>query len=190
MSPVMPVNKVSYGYSAPSFKGAGRNIFNKQKITGDEREKKKLPWRKIGLGVLIGAAAIEFVLRRNPTRRLNQKYYKSVFSKKPEGVARDFAMIPLRDEIIIKEAASGNRQAEKLFGTITPDAPKISLYIRTQEKIQHTKDHFIRGSFDSFQEHKNITAEATREKILTNLQNLQNKANELYATYLKPKVKY
>lgn len=189
MSPIAPASTAAYHSAMPNFKAGKLPLPFKKDDSQTKKDKKHIPWGKIAIGAAITAGFIEFVIRRNPTRKMQQKGYAEVFAQNADHKPRDFMMFPPRDEMLIKEAASGNREAERLFGTITPEAPHVVEYINIQKKIARAEKYYIQGRFDHFQTEHETTAQI-QAKFFANLDRLKKKAATLYSEHIQPFVKF
>lgn len=191
MSLITPVRTAVYHSAMPTFKAGMPSLPIKKDSQEQkkEKDKKHIPWGKIAIGALATAGFIEFIMRRNPAKKMQQKSYAEIFAKNTEHKPRDFMMLPVRDETLIQEALGGNKEAKRLFPTITPEAPYFVEYVRTKEKIARAEQYFIEGRFDDFKTDNKNNAQIQKE-FFSHLAQLKKKAETLYQEHILPLVKF
>lgn len=191
---IAPITKVVNTHVLPSFRAASKQVAqnSQPQKTVDEtkKNKKKVSWGKLIGGVAIAYGAIEFVLRRNPTKRLQKKAYTELFSQSVGDVERHFPMIPYRDELIIMEAANGNTMARQRFNTLSKgvNGEGILEYIQAYRRVERASQNFIEGRFDNFHR-KNSSVEQSQNIFFESLEATKIRAEELYRKHLQPHIK-
>lgn len=182
MSSVQPISLISYKNNSPSFKSKAKTDDAKE-----PKEKRKLGWKK---GLLLGAIAtafvVEFVTKRNPERRLRQLEYEKIFSGTHEKGERFLPMLTKREEVIITEAAKGNKTAQKLMDAVRGDGVGISKYLKAKQKYENIQSYLKDGVFDKLKRGCDKTPEDTKKWLLSESVRLKNSMDSLYEEFILP----
>jgi len=182
MSYIQPVNLISYKNNKLSFKGKAQTDKSKE-----PKEKKKLGWKKgLLLGAIATALVVEFVTRQNPERRLQQIEYEKIFSGAYEKGERLLPTLTKREEVIITEAAKGNKAAQKLMDTVRGDAEGISKYLKAKQKYENIQQYIKDGVFDKLKRGCDKTPQDTKNWLLSESARLKYSMDSLYEEFILP----
>lgn len=193
MSYISPINLFSSKNSYMQSKKqtpAGEKAENKPK-------KAKETAKKIIIGTIATAVFIEFMTNRFPQRKAQKQIYESVFSNLDEKIPdcrRNWKkIIPAlsdREEIIITEAAKGNKTAEKLMEGIATTEKKnpegIKKYIQARQKYENLQSYINNGLFDNLKRKRDLTIEDTKRWLASELTRLQRNVDRFYQEFIVP----
>ena len=125
---------------------------------------------------------------RTPSVRFRRKYYEEAFSKANENIQRQLPMLTKREEVIIAEAAKGNKAAEKLMEAFDNDAEGLKKYIKAKNKFNNATKYLEEGRFDDFKRRGDSSKEETKKWFLGEIERLKQKAEALYQEYVEPRI--
>jgi len=182
MSIRIPQGIVSYNeYNAPQnfSSGASKVSFSGKK----DSENKKTSPAKIVLGVAAAALIIEGVIRYNPAKKNLTKQYLDVFDNAGKE-ARKLPTLQKRDEIIILEAAKGNKAAKKFFPTLDSEGAGIASYIKTDAKYKRKIKYYAEGHYDNYV--PKLDKKDQRAEFFQKYNALAIKRANLYEKFIKP----
>ncbi len=177
----------SPGSSVPnnSIKKEGENATSSKKEDSEEKKKYHIPWKKIGIGVLLATAFIEFNLRRDPRRKRQIEDYAKIFSNTTGTEIRNFSMIPYREEVIITQAANGSKKANEMFPLLHCDAKGIKKYIQINRRIENARKLYIEGRFEEYSTDTCSNRQIQKE-FFKGLKKLKKQSDALYKKCIEP----
>lgn len=191
MSYINPVNSFS---QRNTYKTNEKQARPKQ--TENVQRKEKLSKSgKILIGVLATVAFVGFMTNRFPQRKAQKQIYENVFSNldeiTPDKRRNWTKIIPAlsdREEIIITEAAKGNKTAQKLMKSIVPTEKKnpkgIKKYIQARQKYENLQSYIRDGIFDNLKRKRDASIEDKKMWLYRQASRLQQNADKLYQEFI------
>jgi len=163
----------------------GENAVAQKKEDDEEKKKYHIPWKKIGIGVLLATAFIEFNLRRDPRRKRQIQEYAKIFSNTTGTEIRNFSMIPYREEVIVTQAANGSKKANEMLSKLHCDGKGIKKYIQINRRIENARKLYIEGRFEEYSTDTCSNRQIQKE-FFKGLNRLKKQSDALYKKCIEP----
>ncbi len=161
----------------------GKNTNSKPE---NENENNRPKWkRRLVIGGLLTVALVAIITNTNPSRKIRQREFDKFYDSFDENLSKGLPMLSNREEVIISEAAKGNKTAQKLMDTLPRDAYDIEKYIKAKQKYESALKYFNEGRFDYFKRKHDKNIKETQNWFNNQLQKLKQTCDELYKKYLE-----
>ena len=175
-----PIN-INYNIKTP-FRGKNTDL----KPEKDENKNNRPKWkRRLVMGGLLTVVLVAIITNTNPSRKIRQREFDKFYESFDENISKGLPMLSKREEVIISEAARGNKTAEKLMNTLPHDAYDIEKYIKAEQKYQSALKYFKEGRFDYFKRKHDKNIKETQNWFNHQLEKLKQARDNLYKKYLE-----